>query len=121
MTTPREVLGVGHDATPGEIRRAYRLLAKRWHPDVCQEPGAAQRFQEITEAYRSLTENHGQHAGNMTLDDLHSFIQEEKERLRREDPERFAKREEAARRRSAGPGRRAWLRKMINRIFRREG
>lgn len=48
-------LGVGKDASAGEIKRAYRKLARKWHPDV--NPGdakAEERFKEISEAYHVL-------------------------------------------------------------------
>lgn len=50
------ILGVGRDATPDDIKRAYRHLARRWHPDHNQEPGADSRFKDITEAYRILSD-----------------------------------------------------------------
>lgn len=48
------VLGVPRTATQDEARRAYRLLARKHHPDVDKTPGATQRFQQITEAYEVL-------------------------------------------------------------------
>jgi len=59
MAKPRdyyEVLGVGRNATAEEIRKAYRRLARKYHPDVNTEPDAAQRFAEITEAYDVLSD-----------------------------------------------------------------
>ncbi|MER7281039.1 DnaJ C-terminal domain-containing protein [Dactylosporangium sp. NPDC000244] len=50
------VLGVAKTATGEEIQRAYRTLARRSHPDVNKEPGAEDRFKEITEAYRVLSD-----------------------------------------------------------------
>jgi len=50
------VLGVPRDATIQEIRRAYYRLAKVWHPDVNHTREAKARFQEISEAYRMLSE-----------------------------------------------------------------
>jgi len=44
-------LGVSVDADEGEIRNAYRQLVRRYHPDVCQEASAGQRFIAIQEAY----------------------------------------------------------------------
>lgn len=52
-----EVLGVGPDATPDEIKRAYRRLAREHHPDVNpDDPDAEERFKEIAEAYRVLSD-----------------------------------------------------------------
>jgi len=48
------VLGVAHDASEEEIKRAYRRLARELHPDVNADPGAEQRFKEITAAYETL-------------------------------------------------------------------
>ena len=49
-----EVLGVPRDASTEDIRRAYRKLARKYHPDVNKEPGAEDRFKEISEAYEVL-------------------------------------------------------------------
>jgi molecular chaperone DnaJ len=51
-----EVLGVSKDATDDEIKRAYRKLAKQYHPDVNKEPGAEEKFAEINEAYGVLSD-----------------------------------------------------------------
>jgi len=51
-----EVLGVGRSASAEEIRRAYRRLARQYHPDVNREPGAEDRFKEINEAYETLAD-----------------------------------------------------------------
>jgi curved DNA-binding protein CbpA len=50
------LLGVQADATTGQIKKAYRTLAKQYHPDVNNSPDAADRFREITEAYDTLTD-----------------------------------------------------------------
>jgi curved DNA-binding protein len=50
-----DVLGVPPDASAEEIQRAYRLLARRNHPDVNSDPGAEDRFKDITEAYDTLS------------------------------------------------------------------
>jgi molecular chaperone DnaJ len=49
-----EVLGVGRSAAADEIKRAYRQLARKYHPDVNRESDAESRFKEITEAYEVL-------------------------------------------------------------------
>ena len=49
-----EALGVPRDASNEDIRRAYRKLARQYHPDVNKEPGAEDRFKEISEAYEVL-------------------------------------------------------------------
>jgi curved DNA-binding protein len=49
-----ESLGVSREASAEEIRRAYRELARKNHPDVNKEPGAEDRFKEISEAYEVL-------------------------------------------------------------------
>ncbi len=47
-------LGVERGASTEEIRKAYRKLAQKYHPDVSKEPGAEARFKEIGEAYQTL-------------------------------------------------------------------
>jgi curved DNA-binding protein len=47
-------LGVARDATEDDIKRAYRKLARRYHPDVSKEPDAEARFKEVGEAYEVL-------------------------------------------------------------------
>lgn len=49
-----EVLGVARDASTSDIKRAYRKLARRFHPDVSDEANAEERFKQINEAYEAL-------------------------------------------------------------------
>jgi curved DNA-binding protein len=49
-----QVMGVARDATQDEIKRAYRKLARKYHPDVSKEKDAEQRFKEVGEAYEVL-------------------------------------------------------------------
>jgi molecular chaperone DnaJ len=50
------VLGVTRGASDSDIKRAYRKLARDLHPDVNPDPGAKERFQEVTRAYEALTD-----------------------------------------------------------------
>src|SRR5258708_39327060 len=47
-------LGVSRDASADEIKKAYRKLAQKHHPDVSKEQGAEEKFKEIAEAYQTL-------------------------------------------------------------------
>ncbi|NDY97052.1 DnaJ C-terminal domain-containing protein [Wenzhouxiangella limi] len=49
-----KILGVESGASSDEIKRAYRKLARKYHPDVSKEPDAESRFKEIGEAYEAL-------------------------------------------------------------------
>ena len=49
-----ETLGVKRNATPGEIKAAYRKLARKYHPDVSKEPSAEARFKDLGEAHEVL-------------------------------------------------------------------
>ena len=48
------ILRVKRDSSADEIKKAYRNLAVKYHPDICKEPGADEKFKEINEAYAIL-------------------------------------------------------------------
>ena len=50
------VLEVGHDATPEELKRSYRKLARQYHPDTNDDPQAEARFKEVSQAYEILSD-----------------------------------------------------------------
>jgi molecular chaperone DnaJ len=59
MATKRdyyEVLGVQRDADDADLKRAFRKMARQYHPDVNRESGAEERFKEIGEAYEVLSD-----------------------------------------------------------------
>lgn len=49
-----KVLGVDRKATQADVKKAYRRLARKYHPDVSKEPDAEARFKEVSEAYEVL-------------------------------------------------------------------
>ncbi|KRM59394.1 molecular chaperone DnaJ [Secundilactobacillus malefermentans] len=52
-----ETLGIDRDASKDDIRKAYRKLSKKYHPDINKEPGAEEKFKTITEAYEVLSDD----------------------------------------------------------------
>lgn len=54
MTDPYKVLGVAKNADSAAIRKAYKKLARQWHPDVNKEPRAEGKFKEVNAAYDIL-------------------------------------------------------------------
>ena len=51
MRNPYQVLGVARDASAAEIKKAFRNLAKKYHPDQSKDPKAKERFAEVNDAY----------------------------------------------------------------------
>ena len=62
MRLPHEVLGVASDADLTAIKRAFRTLAKEWHPDRNRDPSAEAQFRELVRAYRTLVHDRAAHA-----------------------------------------------------------
>ena len=52
-----DILGVGRDATSKEIRKAFKTLAMKYHPDKNPDPGAAEIFQEVNYAKEILMDD----------------------------------------------------------------
>ncbi len=49
-------LGVSKNASPDEIKKAYRKLSKKYHPDINKDPGAEDKYKEVQEAYETLSD-----------------------------------------------------------------
>jgi len=59
MSDPKgyyKTLGVDKNATLKDIKKAYRKLALKWHPDRCKEKNAEEKFKELAEAYETLSD-----------------------------------------------------------------
>ena len=54
MKNPYDILGVDRNASNDDIKKAYRKLAKKYHPDKSE--GNEERFKEIADAYDTLTD-----------------------------------------------------------------
>lgn len=50
-------LGVSKNASADEIKKAYRKLSKKYHPDINKEPGAEDKYKEVQEAYETLSDD----------------------------------------------------------------
>ena len=51
-----EVLELSKNASSEDIKKSYRKLAKKYHPDINKDPGAEEKFKEINEAYEVLSD-----------------------------------------------------------------
>jgi len=51
-----ETLGISESATQAEIKKAYRKLARKYHPDICKKPECEEKFKEINAAYEVLSD-----------------------------------------------------------------
>jgi len=106
-----EVLGVARGASEDEMKKAYRRLAKQYHPDTNKEPGAEAHFIEVNEAYETLSDpqkrsvydryghaglngggagGFGDFAGFGSINDLFDFFAGATGATRRSEPQRGA-------------------------------
>ena len=70
MSNYYETLGVGKDASEQDIKRAYRALSLKWHPDRNTSPDAQSKFQEIGQAYETLSDSGKRAEYNDELDGI---------------------------------------------------
>lgn len=96
-----EILNLEPGATKGEIKSAYRKLSKEYHPDVNNSPDAQERFVEINEAYKFLTEVGPTPHREQVAYDYNPYHQEYEERRRRARQYAFRQAAEAQRRQEA--------------------
>lgn len=87
MPTHYQVLGITNASSEQEIKRAYRILARRYHPDVNPEGNTAEAFQRIAEAYATLSDkekrkNYDLHLRNTQVAFQKSFEKAHKRYLR---------------------------------------
>ena len=54
MNTYYEILGISRDASMEEIKKAFRKLSLKYHPDKCNDQDSNAKFQRINEAYETL-------------------------------------------------------------------
>lgn len=96
-----EILGLSSGASQEQIRRAYRTLAKKYHPDRNPSPEAAARMSEINDAYDVLSDPVKRRAYDSRFTNIFTYAEP-----RREDPREAYKREYLRKRREED--RKAW-------------
>lgn len=72
MSDYYEVLGVPRDATAEQIKKAYRRLAMKYHPDVADDPASAEKFKEVGEAYTVLSDQQKRQMYDLGGDPMHA-------------------------------------------------
>lgn len=75
-----QILGIERNASPDQIKTAFRSMAKAWHPDRSKAPNAKEKFQAISEAYEVLSDTIKRQqydrrlAGNPAIDAFMTFV-----------------------------------------------
>ena len=80
ISEARQLLGLGETATLKQVKRAYRMVANRYHPDKCKEPSKAdceEMMKKVNEAYKLIMK--------YLTDYSYSFLQEDVERTYPDD------------------------------------
>ena len=66
-------LGVSKDASQDEIKKAYRKMSKKYHPDINKEAGAEQKYKDVQEAYETLSDSQKRPMTN-TVQQAHKVV-----------------------------------------------
>lgn len=54
MSNPYDILGISRDSTIEQVKKRYKELAKKYHPDVNKDPGSEDKFKEYSSAYNDI-------------------------------------------------------------------
>ena len=84
MATYYETLGVQRSASMADVKKAYRRLAMKYHPDRNSEVNAAERFKEVTNAYEVLSDTEKRERYDSELHQFHDFDEALAENARRD-------------------------------------
>lgn len=80
-----KILGLHYSASQEDIKKKYRQLAKKWHPDVNQSDDATSKMQEITEAYLILSDEEARRR----YDVIHEHLFRQKTEEKREESKEY--------------------------------